>query len=57
MSLTYLLHSPGDLVAVLMALVSNSSTNRLATIGLTGDPMVSSMHLVIILTLEQEMGV
>ena len=48
-------HSFGGWVAELMALVSNSSMNRLATMGLIGIPCLPHpMHLFIMLTLEGE---
>ena len=46
-------HNFGRWVAVLMALVSSSSMNLLATMGLMEEPM----NLLIILTLEGTMGI
>ena len=40
-SSTYLYHTLGGYVAVLMAYISNSSMKRLATMGLMGEPMVA----------------
>ena len=40
-SSTYLTHNIHRWLAELMALVSNSSMNRLATVGLMGDPMAA----------------
>ena len=54
-SSTYLLHSLGQLVTVLMVLVSNSSMNRLATIGLMCHPMAAPYTYS--LTLEWKIGV
>ena len=56
-SSTYRFHILGGFTAVVMALCSNDSINKLATIGLTGDPMAAPFVCSKKLALEQEIGI
>ena len=55
-SSTYLFHNLGGFTADVMALCSKDSIYKLATMGLTGDPMAAPL-VCSKLTLEQEVGV
>ena len=56
-SSTYLFHILRGFTAVVMALFSNESIYKLATIGCIADPMAAHLVLVKKMTLEQEVGV
>ena len=56
-SSTNFLHIFGGVVDVLIALISRSSMNKLATIGLMGDPIATPSFLFIEFTIEFKIGV
>ena len=56
MSSTYLFHEAGGVVDVLMAWTSRSSINRLATIGLMGDPIAAPSVCLYVYSLNLDVG-